>query len=97
MTERGRRFWLAVLLIIGILPFELNGWYNPLLSRTAFWYVEFFTWVIMPAAIVFVALRARLVTIPELGFHSRIGRWRSEPLVLLCIVIATFAMYHLDH
>jgi membrane protease YdiL (CAAX protease family) len=96
MTRCGKRFWLAVLLFVGILPYELNGWYNPRLPPGWFWCIEIFTWVVMPACIGSIAFRAKLLTPHEIGLHSRIRGKRSPELLLLAIVIATVALYQID-
>jgi len=73
MTQQRRRSWLALLLVVGILPFELNGWYNPLLSYKAFWCVEIFTWIMMPLVLVVIALRMRLITSVATGDIQNAG------------------------
>src|SRR5438046_9857805 len=95
MTERRRRFLLALLLIVGILPYELNGWYNPRLPAHAFWLVEIVTWIIMPILLVACALRMRLVTPRKLGLRSDI---RGGPIWLLpvLIILVCLFMYHVD-
>jgi membrane protease YdiL (CAAX protease family) len=96
MSDRRRQLLLALLLVIGILPFELNGWYNPLLSPREFWLAEFIAWIILPSAILLVARRMRLVTFRELGFHTNIrGKkipWRFALLMIVCPIF----FYYLD-
>jgi hypothetical protein len=96
MTEARKRVWLAALLIVGLLPFELNGWYNPRLSTTAFWCIELLTWVVMPMAILTVALRRGIVTRAELGLHLSVFGKRNEALILMFSLVASFALYHID-
>ena len=37
------------MLVIGILPFEFNGWYNARLSIRGFWCTEMLTWIAIVA------------------------------------------------
>lgn len=96
MSDKRRQLLLALLLAIGILPFEVNGWYNPLLSPREFWLGEFLAWIILPSAILFVACRMHLVTFAELGFHARVRGREIPTLLTLLIILLPFAFYHLD-
>ena len=84
MSEWRRRFALTLLLVIGFLPFELNGWYNPKLTPYQFWVVEIVTWILLPAIIITTAVRARLTTLRDIGLRSDV---RSRAPILLAALI----------
>jgi membrane protease YdiL (CAAX protease family) len=97
-VTRRARFELASLLVVGILPFELNGWYNPRLASqpALFWTIELFTWLVMPAAIYTIARRRGLFTPREIGLSANL-RGRPAPVLLLLLTVAlTIGLYHLD-
>jgi membrane protease YdiL (CAAX protease family) len=95
MSERRRRLLLALLLVVGILPYELNGWYNPRLPAQIYWFVEILTWIIMPAVLVAVALRVRLVTRNDLGLRWKVRDGPDWVLPVL-IVLLCLLLYHVD-
>jgi membrane protease YdiL (CAAX protease family) len=97
-VTRRARIELASLLVLGILPYELNGFYNPRLAShpTLFWTIELFTWVVMPAAIYAIARGRRLVTPREIGLSANL-RGRPAPVLLVLLSVAlTIGLYHLD-
>ncbi len=92
------RLQLAVLLILGVSPYLLNGWYNPILAthQWAFWVVEIVTWIVLPSSLLFSGFRRRLFTPDDIGLSGTI-RGRKLPLLIppLAILI-TIALYFLD-
>jgi hypothetical protein len=95
MSEARRRLWLALLLCIGLLPFELNGWYNPRLSERGFWLAEIFAWIALPIAIVSIAVRMRLITLREIGLRADV-RGQSPILLLPLTIVVSIVLYHVD-
>jgi hypothetical protein len=100
MTDGARRrIELAALLAVGIAPFYLNGFYNWRLARAdrfAFWSVEVFTWIVMPAVLLFAGWRRGLYDPPELGLSSRV-RGSPRPWLLGVLLIAVpFVFLRLD-
>ncbi|WP_309398935.1 CPBP family intramembrane glutamic endopeptidase [Cerasicoccus maritimus] len=89
---------LATLLLIGYLPFYLNGFYNPILQHTqwAFWAADIAIWIILPAALFTWGRRHDLYRWPEIGFNQQVGfggpRW-AFPILL---VIATPILFYLE-
>jgi len=85
---------IGLLFIIGIMPYELNGFYNPSLADHPgyFWAMDILTYVMMPLCIYLLGIRKGLYTNKELGFHFDIrGREKAIPffigLVLLPFII----------
>ncbi len=89
---------LAALLFVALLPYWLNGYYNPLLkdNPAAFWTVEVVTWIVMPLAVILVGLRAGLFTRTDIGLHTRVAGWRNDVLLLALVVAAVPVLYTLD-
>jgi membrane protease YdiL (CAAX protease family) len=80
---------LTLLLLIGILPFELNGLYNShLVSRPLhFWAVEIISWILLPLAMYFWGIHRGLFTSAEIGFHPYF-KGRICYTVLLVLVLS---------
>lgn len=78
---------LLLLLVIGILPAMLNGLYTLLLAAQPplYWFVDVVSFVVVPAVLVGIAIRERLVTPSELGLHGLVNgrRARLELAILL--------------
>jgi hypothetical protein len=93
-----RRSRIAILLVIGVLPLYLNGFWNPLLASRPrwFWIVEVLTWIILPLALYSWGGWRHLVTNAELGFHKSVCGSRNEWVFGLCLVAAPFLMVWLD-
>src|SRR5687767_4339996 len=89
---------LAALLFVGILPYWLNGFYNPLLKDTpaAFWTVEVVTWIAMPLSVVALGLRTGLFTRGDIGLHMRVVGRQNDVLFLALVVTAVPVLYMLD-
>jgi membrane protease YdiL (CAAX protease family) len=89
---------LAGLLLVGMLPYWLNGFYNPLLKDrpAAFWTAEIITWIVMPVVVVALGLRAGLYTRSDIGLHTRVAGRRSDVLLLVAVVAAVPLLYTLD-
>jgi membrane protease YdiL (CAAX protease family) len=93
-----RRFILFVLVLVGVLPFEINGWYNPRLAATPrlFWLVESGTWIVLPAVLLLIGLRGRLFTLSDIGLGARI-RGQLRPILLGFLLVAVpLGLYWLD-
>lgn len=94
-SNANRRWQLIILLMIGIAPFELNGFYNPRLSPGQFWITEITTWLVMPLVVVFIALRRGMTTREELGLHIRVRV--APPFVFPMLLIAVpILVYYVD-
>ena len=80
--EAKKKLELLVIFLVGILPFELNGLYNPLLEKHTFyfWSADVAAWVFLPAAVYIWGVRRGLFTRFDLGFHFDIFG-RKEPIV----------------
>jgi membrane protease YdiL (CAAX protease family) len=93
-----QKFELAVLLAIGILPFELNGLYNPGLAARPplFWTVELFTWIVMPASIYVIARHRKLFTPRDVGLSAHVCGRRAPGIVIGLAIVLIFAFYFLD-
>jgi hypothetical protein len=98
-AEPGHRRTLALLLLIGIVPFELNGWYNPKLASNprAFWVVEVTTWALLPLAIVAYGIHRKLFTFADLGLNGAVRGRQMPGLVLLLLAPVAWCFYTLDH
>jgi hypothetical protein len=84
------RAQIALLLFIGILPAEFNWWFNPRLANTpwAFWMVDIFRFVVLPAALIAFGKRRGLFSWNDLGFSERaFGIKNSGVLIATTIVI----------
>jgi membrane protease YdiL (CAAX protease family) len=93
-----KRLILLGLVLVGVLPFEINGWYNPRLAATPrlFWLVEFGTWIVLPAVLLLIGLRSRLFTLSDLGLGARI-RGGPNPILLGFLLVAIpLGLYWLD-
>jgi hypothetical protein len=96
-TEQ-RRVTLLRLLLIGILPAVLNGWYNPLLASwpPTYWLADLIAYVLLPFIVVRSAIRSHLVTPDDLGFHLRIGGRRRPWLFALLVFTTPMALLLVD-
>lgn len=95
--EIGRRgLELFILFLVGILPYELNGWYNPLIegSTTLFWGADGFIFVVMPIAAYVYGARRGLFTARDLGFHFEIRDRGRAALFFTGLVILPFILYY---
>lgn len=92
------RLCIAALVVIGIAPAYLNGWYNPLLAKTTshFWTVELVTWIAMPLIILFIGLRSQLFTAAQLGYHRSVFGKKSDVGMLLTTIIVTMIFLKID-
>ncbi len=82
------RFETALLLFAGILPFELNGFYNQYLFfyPRLYWLVEIISWIILPIGILMWGIHRRLFTFSDIGFHTRIANQKNIPVFILCLL-----------
>jgi membrane protease YdiL (CAAX protease family) len=100
MTDGARRrIELAALLAVGIAPFYLNGFYNWRLARAdrfLFWSVEVFTWIVMPAVLLFVGWRRGLYSSGDLGLSSQVRGVTRPWLLALLFVGVPFAFLRLN-
>jgi len=87
----GKKKKLALLLFFGILPFELNGMWNPILSSNPviYWIVEVLIWVVMPLGIYWIIRTDGLLDNKEIGFHITLIRKYdkniNETIIRVCI------------
>lgn len=94
--DSARRAWLALILLIGIAPYWVNGFYNARLSMRAFWIVEIITWVIVPAILIATSLKARLTSRSTLGLHMNVGGQKREWLFILLMLITPILFVCID-
>ncbi|HOO71685.1 MAG TPA: CPBP family intramembrane metalloprotease [Spirochaetota bacterium] len=87
---------LLILFACGILPFELNGIYNPVIIKTPalFWSMEVLTWVIIPLLIFTCGIRKNFFTAHDLGINSSASRRLNKTtniflLVSLTVIVST--------
>ncbi len=94
-----RRGKIAYLLLLGILPLELNGFYNAQLSQYPDWYwcVEILTWIVLPIFILFMAARWRLFHASEIGLHAEVAGHRSTGLLIAALLIVPAFFVIVDH
>ena len=87
---------LFILFLVGILPYELNGWYNPLIegSPAVFWGADAFIFVAMPIAAYIYGTRRGLFTRRELGFHFDIRDRARAALFFAGLVILPIVLYY---
>ena len=80
---------LVALFVIGIVPFELNGIWNPLLSNNlnSYWIVELISWLILPTCMYLIGNNLGLFNNKEIGFHSNIFD-KHYNVILLFIITA---------
>ncbi len=66
---------LILLFLFGILPFLVNGIYNPLIAdeRLLFWLLEVFAWVVVPCAIILAGILGGVFSLREAGMDLRVG------------------------
>lgn len=85
------RLYIGTLLLVGITPFYLNGWYNPRLldNPSMFWIAEVFVWVILPLVILITARNAHLFTLKDLGYHTNLHGKRMPIAIIVLSVCAT--------
>jgi len=89
-----KRLALAALIIVGVLPFELNGIYNPLLAADPpyFWLADFAAYSVLPLFIFLIGTRFKIFTARQAGFHSDI-LWPDQGRKLLfCMFLLPFLM-----
>ena len=84
-----KRILIACLIFIGILPYELNGFYNPLLQNSPgqFWVAEILTWILLPIVIYAIGIRHGLFSNRELGFNCTVARKQNLLLFLASLVV----------
>jgi len=93
----GNRKGLAALLAIGVAPFLLNGFYNPLLIERpgVFWALDVAAWTAIPVAVYLIGVKRRLFTREELGFHLDIrGKDKAAPF-FIGIIALPFVLFWL--
>ena len=91
-----KKIYIGILFVVGIMPFELNGFYNPHLIKNPvlFWSIDVFTYVIMPLCIYLAGIRKKLYTNKELGFHFDIhGREKATPF-FIGLILLPFIFYY---
>ncbi|MCB0346118.1 MAG: CPBP family intramembrane metalloprotease [Bdellovibrionales bacterium] len=61
---------IGLLLLIGVLPFLLNGFYNVSVVHAPrlFWLLEIYTWVALPIFVYLIGSKRRWFTAAQLGF-----------------------------
>ncbi len=89
-----KRILIACLIFIGILPYELNGFYNPWLqySPGQFWTAQILAWVFLPVVIYAIGIRHKLFTNRDLGFHHSVAGKQNLALFLVSLVAVTLIL-----
>jgi membrane protease YdiL (CAAX protease family) len=79
---------LTALLLIGILPFELNGLYNIYLASWPlyYWIVDIISWIFLPLAMYFWGIHRGLFTNAEIGFHPYVSGRIHYTCILVLIL-----------
>ena len=87
---------LFILFLAGILPYELNGWYNPMLenSPAVFWGADAFIFVCLPIAAYIYGTRRGLFTRQELGFHFDLHGRAGAVMFFAGLVIMPVVLYY---
>jgi membrane protease YdiL (CAAX protease family) len=93
-----QRSELGGLLAIGILPYLLNGFYNPILAATParFWAVEVTTWIVMPTAILLIARQRALIASQNLGPNADVLNAPRPMVLALLVILFSVGLYYLD-
>jgi len=90
-ASRRTRYAVLAVFVVGVLPYYLNGFYNPIVAidPAAFWSLDILIWSVLPAGLYLFGRWQRLFTPAQLGLHTQI-RGRSSPLgvVVLCLIFA---------
>lgn len=83
-----RRIELTALLLIGILPFEVNGLYDIHLVNNPlyYWIAEIISWMFLPLAVYFWGIHRSIFSNKEIGFHLSAGSRIAHRIVLLVIL-----------
>ncbi|MCB4792299.1 MAG: CPBP family intramembrane metalloprotease [Elusimicrobia bacterium] len=83
---------LIILFIIGILPLEINGFYNWYISRfpAFYWLVEVLTWILLPLSILTFGVKNKVFGFKDLGFHSEVFDKKNSYLFFVSILVVTF-------
>jgi membrane protease YdiL (CAAX protease family) len=79
---------IALSLLVVILPYEINGFYNSHLVKhpAAYWIVELFTWIVMPSIILWWLLRRKTLTLDDIGIRKPESILKFIGLLILCII-----------
>lgn len=90
---RINRLYIGMLLLVGVIPFYLNGWYNPHLldNPRLFWFAEVVVWVALPLIILATACNERLFTLEDLGYHTNL-RGRRMPITIVVLSVCAAAL-----
>lgn len=97
-SDVNSRHELFYLLLIGLAPLELNGFYNRYLFHYPFfyWMVELITWILIPSVIYFVGIKKHYFSNHDLGFHFQIFGKQSLLAFIVCQIIAFIFMPYLN-
>src|ERR1041384_5246566 len=93
-----RRRTILCLVLVGIAPTELNGFYNSYLAQFPGWYwsVEIASWIILPAILLWIGMKNNWFTWSDLGLHCRIGGQRDPWLFAATIALLPWALMQSD-
>lgn len=93
-----QRGGLALIVLVGILPLELNGLYNGSLSQMFGWYwlVEICTWILLPALLLWLGFKNEWFTWSDLGLHSKIAGRLHPWLFLGCLIPLAWVVMKTD-
>ncbi|NNL43613.1 MAG: CPBP family intramembrane metalloprotease [Desulfobacterales bacterium] len=79
-----------LLLFTGLLPFLINGFYNPTIVKipTLYWFIEILTWVAFPIWIYWYGIKKQIFSRNIVGINLKIFNKRNLPLLFLFSIIA---------
>lgn len=83
---------LLILFIIGILPFEINGFYNPHIVNFSllYWVVEIFTWILLPGFVLIYGIKNNIYKVSDLGLTVVLKKNYNKAKNLLLFLLLIF-------
>jgi hypothetical protein len=79
-----------LLLIAGLLPLLINGFYNPAIAKIQiiYWLIEIITWVVLPIWIYMYGIKRQIFSKDNVGINIKIFGKRNHPFLFLISIIA---------
>ena len=84
------------LLLLGLLPFLVNGFLNPILYNYPFlyWVFELLSWVALPILVFTICVRVGDLKLAEIGIRQNIfGEGSTELLIVICVIYALISYF----
>jgi len=94
-TERTKRYQAGLLLLVGILPQLLNGFYNPLIvgNKALFWAVDVLTLTLLPLCIYILGLKLRAFNNQDIGLRQGINSNQNMTLIAFYSLVMALVVY----